>query len=224
MEFAQNEGFPLPQATYSDKSSSVAVLFNARNGYDGYYKQNGVKFTDYDPYDVTDFRGSVGLHKTHLLKVFYNSGTVKVNDKLGDTWGCSQEVGTVQINKWYHTDMIVDLDSDVYDVWIDGTKVTATPLSLRSDRQGVNEFKGFALLQEDGPSKVGYYDNIAITHYTANDTIQMVADAGKNGIGASTADGKLLNVAFNDSFSDTFRPEDFEIKDSDGNKVEEFTV
>ncbi len=231
----------VPAESYTGKQSSMIVaLFNMNKPTK--YRETDTLFNNYDPNDLYDFRGTVGHQQSHLVRIpYYNTKDQNGNDvdktdssldikvsKTGLYWTDNVKTGAkINCNEWNHFDFIVDLDNNVYDVWLDGKKITnstkETQGILRSD-SGYNQFKGFSFIQQDGNFKKGLYDNIAITHYTANDTIQMVADAGKNGIGASSADGKLLNVAFNDSFSDTFRPEDFEIKDSDGNKVEEFTV
>lgn len=209
-----------PAGTYTNSSSSVAVLFNTCYNTGKYEKSGDVEFADYDTYDVTDFRGGLGQQQSHLLKVMYKDGSVRVTTEQngGKRDGCTKVTSvTTTTDVWYHTDMIIDLDNDVYDVWIDGVKATDGTQKLLT-HSGYNEFKGFGFLQQDG-TKTGLYDNISITHYTVNDKIQMVADAGKAGIGTSAADGKYLNVSFNDTLKYDLRNNDFIITAADGSTV-----
>lgn len=216
-----------------DTVSSVAVVlfnnhYNTNNQYENDNANAGV-YTGYGSYIADDFRGSVGQHQSHLMKVYYSTdgvaaekkGNVYVTGKNGgQRYGCLTlaENASVTIGEWYHTDLIVDLDNNNYNVWINGTKATDSSQTLLSS-DGYNEFKGLGFLQPNGDVMQGLYDNITVTHYAANDKIQMLADAGKEGIGTSAADGKYLNVSFNDSLETDLRDNDFVITAADGSSV-----
>ena len=218
-------------------SKAFVTLFNVL-GNGVYLDTNnlatGAPLQNYDPYNLTDFRGFIGYHASQLLRINYNDGKVLASE-TGHTWMTQLDTGyTIPANQWYHTDMIIDLDTHRYEVWIDGEKVTENMTksgtdtkyaygSFRSD-QGKGAFKGLGILQQDGNEKTGTYDNICITHYTTNDEIQMVVEPGKDGIGSDASDGKYLNVAFNDSLVSDFRDSDFEVKDDSGNPVTGFKV
>mgnify|MGYP004597285425 FL=1 len=229
--------FDMKRPESSSGSKAFVTLFNVL-GNGVYLDTNnlatGAKLQNYDPYNLTDFRGFIGYHASQLLRINYDDGKVLASE-TGHTWMTQLDTGhTIPANQWYHTDMIIDLDTHRYEVWIDGENVTEnmtksgtdtkyTYGSFRSD-QGKGAFKGLGFLQQDGNEKTGTYDNICITHYTTNDEIQMVVEPGKDGIGSDASDGKYLNVAFNDSLASDFRDSDFEVKDDSGNPVTGFKV
>ena len=215
------------------------TLFNVSNN--GKYSDQtsdtpGTNISNYDPYELNDFRGFVGYHTTQLYRLNYNDGAVLASEN-GYPWASQLNTGkTIPANQWYHTDMIIDLDNHKYDVWIDGEKITGNMTKSGTDTsytygcfdstQGRGTFKGFGILQQDGSGaeNTGTYDNICITHYSANDTIEMLSDAGNDGIGSVASDGKYLNIAFNDWLTSDFRADDFEIKDAAGDSVTGFEI
>lgn len=220
--------------TLFNVSTPGRYLDSVRDADTGDVTYEGTEMTDYDAYDTNDFRGFFGYHASQFLRINYNDGKVLASE-TGSPWMTQLDTGhTIAANQWYHTDMIIDLDTHRYEVWIDGEKITDKMTKTTDSKeftfgsfnsnQGRGAFKGFGILQQDGNEKTGTYDNICITHYTTNDEIQMVAETGKDGIGSNVSDGKYLNVAFNDSLNDSIRKSDFEVKDSEGNSVTDFEV
>lgn len=212
----------------SDKTSTskaFVTLFNVSNS--GKYVDGTPEISNYNPYDVNDFRGSAGYHASQFLRINYSDGSVYASNN-GLTWLTQLNTGKkIEANKWYHTDMIIDLDAHRYEVWIDGDKITSNmkngddiyTYGSFDSTQGRGAFKGFGILHQDNTDKSGEYDNICITHYTNDDKIEMIAEPGSNGIGPDATDGKYLNVSLNDWLSADFRDDDFEIKDANGISV-----
>lgn len=212
------------EAKEDSKASLTVTLFNMYNpevyrGDAGY----NVKLNDYDPYNLSDFRGNVGYQQTHLMKMMYQKDEDGIRiSNTGTYWAAN--VGTkkyvADTTVWNHFDIIVDLDNNVYDIWVNGDKITETQGKIGNGRTGHTYFKGLGfLLDGSNYQRYGLLDNVVVTQYVNNDQIQMVADAGKNGIGTSTTDGKLLNVSFNDYLTESIRNDDFTVSDSNGNIV-----
>ena len=213
----------------SSGSKAFVTLFNVL-GNGVYLDTNdlatGAKLQNYDPYNLTDFRGFIGYHASQLLRINYNDGKVLASE-TGHTWMTQLDTGyTIPANQWYHTDMIIDLDTHRYEVWIDGEKVTENMTksgtdtkyaygSFRSD-QGKGAFKGLGFLQQDGNEKTGTYDNIFITHYNNDDSVKLVGEylSGDNS-------GFIMNVAFSELLNRAPQNGDFIITDSyTGDKID----
>lgn len=217
----------IPDEAIDTNSAFALVLFNMHNP-DVYRGDAGynVKLNDYDPYNLYDFRGNVGYQQTHIMRVPYTNDDTGIRvSKTGTYWSATN--GTqkfVKSDSWNHFDVIMDLDKNTYDIWLNGEKITTDIQGkIGNGREGNDQFKGMGFLF-NGSKKIGFFDNVIVTHYTNNDQIQMVADAGKEGIGISAADGKYLNISFNDTLKNDFRDEDFVITADDGSVVNNVKV
>ena len=214
----------------------TTVLFNAGTGNDNKYDNDSegvpnpnVTFGNYNPYDVNDFRGSLGEHISELMAIRYpkdhTGGKVyTTGSNLGRRYGCYGETGTVvSEDTWYHVDMIIDLDAATpnYKAWLNGNVLTESALNLRGG--DFAKFKGLGFRQSNPHIATAYYDNIIVTHYTSKDDIQMVADAGV-GVNAGAGGNKLVNVAFNDTLTYDLRPDDFKVTSKDGDTVSGVTI
>ena len=210
----------------AEKNFMYLTLLNIKNVTK--YSNYDVPINEYEPYSPTDFRGGIGEHQTQILKVPYNESDKIAVTNTGLLYSSNNDTNkSSEINKWSHTDIIIDMDGKFYDVWMDGEKLIRTDGNTSKINSDIIQCKGIGFYQ-DGTEPI-YYDNINITHYYNNDIIQMVADAGKKGIGPSENDGKLLNVSFNDSFKSDFIDSDFVITAEDGTvlngvKVHEQTI
>lgn len=181
----------IPVASYNGKQSSmIMVLFNMNNPQK--YRETNVPFNNYDPDNLDDFRGTVGHQQSHLIRVpYYNtkdqygkdvdkndqSLNIKVSN-IGSLYWTPAAItdGKIDCNKWYHFDVVVDLDNNVYDVWLDGEKITNSVQGTLKNNSGYNRFKGLAFLQQDGNLKKGLYDNVFVTNYSDEDFVKIVSD------------------------------------------------
>lgn len=224
--------FDMKRPSSASGSKAFITLFNVSNN--GVYLDandlaSGTHIENYDPYNLTDFRGFVGYHATQLLRVNYNDGGVMATD-VGRTWMTRLDTGyKVPANQWYHTDMVVDLDNYTYEVWIDGEKITGDMVRT-TDKQkftcgGIDntqhraEFKGFGILQQDGNEKTGTYDNIFITHYNNDDSVKLVGEY----LSANNSDF-TMDVAFSELLNRAPQNGDFIITDSYTSDKIDYTV
>lgn len=196
------------------------VLFNDYNP--GKYLNNNA-INDYSGTDKTDFRGyAYGDHTTHILYIPQNTTTtVRMSEYSRWNQHDIESEKTTEINKWYHFDMVVNLDAKTYNTYMDGEKLTTTDGKYDTGEQAkVNGFKGFTILS--GMDVL--VDDIAITQYAAGEEIQMMLDSGNTIIGPDVTDGKCLKVSFNEYLVSDLRNTDFEVKDASGNEVTGFTI
>lgn len=169
----------IPDDAKNTDSSFFVVLFNmhAPEIYRGDAGYN-VRVNNYDPYNLYDFRGNVGYQQTHLMRMMYKEDDNGILvSPTGSYWACRN--GTkkyVNPDIWNHFDIIVDLNKNVYDVWLNGEKITSDVQGkIGNGKVGHNQFKGIGFLQQ-GQKLDGLYDNVFITNYSDEDSVKIVSD------------------------------------------------
>lgn len=203
---------------YDDRTLMFVTLFNAYNK--GAYPDNNVPISNYEPNDLNDFRGSYGWHTSQFIRVPYiQNGKVQISEacQFWDTLVVTQK--TVEANKWYHTDLVIDLDNKVYDVWIDGDKITTDKQGKFLTGSGKDKFKGLAILHANGNTKEGTYDNIFVTNYNNEDSVKLVSEYLNGDDTGLTAD-----VAFSEYLNRAPENGDFVISDSYTGESIDYTV
>ena len=103
----------------------------------------------------------------------------------------------------------IDLNKNIYDVWIDGEKLVRMDNELAHIAANYNRYKGMAFLLRDGSVNEGLYDNIFVTHYRNDSSINLVADD------LYTLNGKFYTeLAFSEYLDRAPENGDFVITDS----------
>ena len=114
--------FKMPRYDANNKSSAFITLFNTYNH--GKYSDS-TPINNYNGKDVTDLRGFVGLQASQFLRFTYKKGSNVNISNACQYWDTSIETGKELKEKiWYHIDMVVDIDNNYYDVWVDGERIT----------------------------------------------------------------------------------------------------
>lgn len=224
----------IPTESYTGKQSSlILALFNMNNPTD--YRGTGTLLNNYNPDNLYDFRGTVGHQQSHFVRVpYYNvkdqngkdvdkddpSLNIKISDNGALYWTPAVKTdGRIDCNKWYHFDVIVDLDNNIYDVWLDGKMITSSAQGKIRNNGGYNKFKGLSFLQQDGNFKKGTYDNVFVTNYSNEDSVKLVSEYLKGDDTDFTAD-----VAFSEYLDRAPQNGDFVISDSYTGESIDYTV
>lgn len=182
------------------------TLFNAYNN--PKYSDNATALLNYNGKDLTDFRGFAGLHTSQFLRIPYKAGSplmISERCRFWDTLVKTEK--TVNSNQWYHFDIVIDIDNNFYDVWVDGENITANKQGKFDKDSNKNAFKGLGFLHNNGNAKEGYYDNIFVTNYSDDDSVKLVTES-------LSGDDVRVNVAFSEYLDRVPENGDFVITNS----------
>ena len=163
--------FKIPKT--DNKTKADLVLFNTQNV--NSYNDNTI-MKNYNFNDVMDLRGAVGQQQTHILTIPYNSSEALVSNSGMPYCANRKTQLIVEPLKWIHIDVEIDLNKNIYDVWIDGEKLARMDNEPARIDANYNRYKGMAFLLRDGSINEGLYDNIFVTHYRNDSSINLVAD------------------------------------------------
>lgn len=217
----------IPDGAKDTNSSFFVVLFNmhAPEVYRGDAGYN-VRLNNYTPNNLYDFRGNVGYQQTHLMRMMYKKDDNGILvSPTGTYWACRTATKRyVNQDIWNHFDIIVDLDKNVYDVWVNGEKITTDVQGkIGNGKIGHNQFKGIGFLQL-GNKLDGLYDNVFITNYADEDSVKAVCDdlyVDNGQFYTDIAFSEYLNRAPEDGdfvITDSYTGEavDYEVESGDG--------
>lgn len=161
-----------------DNTLGFITLFNAYNN--PIYCDGATALSNYNGKDVTDFRGFTGLHTSQFLRIPYKVGSPLMISERCRFWDTLVETErTVNANQWYHFDIVIDIDNNFYDVWVDGESITANKQGKFDKDSNKNAFKGLGFVHTNGNTNAnqGYYDNIFVTNYSDDDSVKLVTES-----------------------------------------------